>query len=97
MTRKPRKLSEWRKKKLPEKRTEKKIDPVYDHVRKIIFEMRQRQGLTQAELAKAANLSRATIANIERGAQQTPLHTLKRIADALCLRAIDFMPNDWHR
>jgi len=41
--------------------------------------------LTQAELAKRVDLSRASIANIERGQQNLPLHQAYKLAEALGL------------
>lgn len=41
--------------------------------------------LTQSELAKRVELSRASIANIERGQQNLPLHQAYRLAQALGL------------
>lgn len=46
---------------------------------------RRDAGLTQAELAKRVDLSRASIANIERGQQNLPLHQAYRLAEALGL------------
>jgi transcriptional regulator with XRE-family HTH domain len=46
---------------------------------------RRSLGLTQATLADHVGLSRASLANIERGNQKVLLHHVYRIADALAL------------
>lgn len=48
--------------------------------------------MTQAELAKKVDLSRASIANIETGRQQMLLHTLADIAKVLKLDAKELLP-----
>ena len=47
------------------------------------MELRERRGLTQAELAAATGLDQADISRIERGAANPTERTLLRIADAL--------------
>lgn len=44
---------------------------------------RQSRGLTQAELATIAGLTRSSIANLEAGRQEIPVRTLAAIAGAL--------------
>jgi transcriptional regulator with XRE-family HTH domain len=50
---------------------------------KILRESRQRAGLSQEELADAADLDRTFIGMLERGKRQPTLESLFRIADAL--------------
>ncbi len=47
------------------------------------IELRERRGMTQAELAAATGLDQADISRIERGAANPTERTLLRIADAL--------------
>jgi DNA-binding XRE family transcriptional regulator len=47
------------------------------------IELRERRGMTQAELAAATGLHQADISRIERGAANPTERTLLRIADAL--------------
>lgn len=44
---------------------------------------RQARGLTQAELASKAELTRSSIANLEAGRQEVPVRVLAAIANAL--------------
>ena len=52
------------------------------HVR-ALFEIRQRQGLTQAELASRTGISQANLSKIERGEQDPTVSTVLRICSAL--------------
>lgn len=49
-------------------------------------------GLTQEQLAQRVGLSRSSIANIERGEQQPPVHVFARIAEALDVRPENLLP-----
>lgn len=49
--------------------------------------------LSQARLAAAVGVSRASIVNIEAGRQRPPLHLLWQIAAALGREAKDFIPS----
>ena len=53
-------------------------------------ELRINQGLTQRELARRAGISNTSLWKIERGGGATP-PTLKRLADALGVKATDLM------
>lgn len=48
-----------------------------------LFTIRKRAGLTQWEVAEAANLSNQTYANIERGTVNMKIETILKICDAL--------------
>lgn len=48
-----------------------------------IVELRQKQGITQGDLAERANVSRPTISKIERGVQDVGTVALLRIAEVL--------------
>lgn len=53
-----------------------------------VADARQRAGLTQHQLAQAADLSRATVHLIEAGACDPRLSTVTSLADALGLTAL---------
>jgi transcriptional regulator with XRE-family HTH domain len=48
--------------------------------------------LTQADLAEAVGISRASIANIERGQQRVQLHLVVRLAEVLGLDIVELLP-----
>ena len=48
-----------------------------------LYELRKRMGMTQLELAVAADISERTYADIERGTTNMRLETLLRICEAL--------------
>lgn len=48
-----------------------------------VIELREKQGLTQAELATRCGIDQADISRIERGATSPTARTLQRIAEAL--------------
>jgi transcriptional regulator with XRE-family HTH domain len=52
-------------------------------VAELLQKARAEAGMTQAELAAKAEISRATVANIEVGAQSVSVYQLLRLADAL--------------
>jgi predicted transcriptional regulator len=52
-------------------------------------EHRQRRGLTQIELAKLSDVSRATIADLEAGKRGAYQSTVKKLARALKVKAHD--------
>jgi DNA-binding XRE family transcriptional regulator len=52
---------------------------------------RHRAGLTQLQLAKAAELSRATVHLIEAGICDARLSTVARLAEALKMNALDLL------
>ena len=54
--------------------------------------LREEHNLTQDELAAAAAVSRSSIANIERGQQQAPVHVLLNIALRLDLEIAGLLP-----
>ena len=49
--------------------------------------------MTQAELADAISVTRATVANIENGRQRVSLEMLYRISDALGVDPVSLLPN----
>lgn len=56
---------------------------LYPTVGAILREYRERRGLLQQQVAASTNLTRSSIANIERGAQRTPLHVWLAVCQAL--------------
>lgn len=48
-----------------------------------VIELREKQGLTQGELAEVCGVDQGDISRIERGATSPTTKTLQRIADAL--------------
>lgn len=55
---------------------------------------RQAAGLTQEIVAERVGLSRPSIANIERGNQQVPLHMLASFAAVLGKKPCELLPED---
>lgn len=49
-----------------------------------IVELRERNGLTQVELAERCGIDQGDISRIERGATSPTARTLQRIAEVLC-------------
>ena len=58
----------------------------------LIIARRKLAGMTQAELAEKAVITRGQIANIETDRSDIPLKTLARIADALGCSMKDLVP-----
>lgn len=56
-----------------------------------VRQSRQSAGLTQEELARAANIGRVTLIRLERGEQSPRFKTLNAIAKALGIRARDLL------
>lgn len=57
-----------------------------------IRQRREAKGLKQEELATHASISRSSIANIERGQQQAPVHVLFAIAGVLDVELAELLP-----
>lgn len=64
----------------------------YEEVGRRLRRARASAGLTQQQVAEEIGLSRASIANIEAGRQQFPLHVLVRLAQAVGVKANDLLP-----
>lgn len=58
------------------------LEQAYDVAVQLV-ELRERRGLTQAELAGRSGVDQGDISRIERGATSPTVRTLQRIADAL--------------
>ena len=61
---------------------------IYAELGRAVATRRKMVGLTQAEVAKAVGISRASIANIESGRQKVLLHQVYGLMKALDLKAI---------
>ena len=61
---------------------------IYAELGRAVATRRKMVGLTQAEVAKAVGISRASIANIESGRQKVLLHQVYGLVEALGLKAI---------
>lgn len=66
---------------------------IYEAFGKALATRRKELGLTQAKLAMRVGMSRASIANIERGRQNVLLHHVYHLAEALeTARISDLLP-----
>ena len=72
---------------------DKDIDVLYTEIGRLIFEERDKKGLTQAELADKVFLSRTSITNIEKGKQKILVHVLLRVAAALEVNLESLLPD----
>lgn len=58
-----------------------------------VAHLRNKRGLTQAEIAAQIGLTRASLANIETGRQKVLMHHVFRLANALnCDSVLDLVP-----
>lgn len=65
---------------------------LYIELGKKIKTLRKENNVTQAELAKALNLQRTSVTNIEAGNQSAPLHIYYQICSYFKENLIDFIP-----
>lgn len=65
---------------------------LYVALGKIVRSRREREGMTQDELARRVGMTRTSITNIESGRQKVQLHTLYDVADALNVPIKDLLP-----
>ena len=56
-----------------------------------LFQLRTKEGMTQAELAEKANLSTDSISRMERGERAPSLESIERIAGALGIEPIQLL------
>lgn len=64
-------------------------EPIYGKLGKAIARLRARSGMTQQNLADAVGISRASVANIERGEQRVYLDQVLAFGDAFNISSID--------
>jgi len=69
-------------------------DALYRLVGERIAQARRRQHLTQKGIAPAVGLSRASVANVEKGRQAVALHVLVKFSRALGVPIADLIPSD---
>lgn len=68
------------------------MEHFYEELGRRLREAREAAGLTQEELAFRVKLSRASVANIERGHQRVALHQFVELAQALGVEPIKLLP-----
>lgn len=66
---------------------------IYAALGELVRKHREGQEMSQAALSKRVGLSRASVANIEKGRQRIPLHHLYRLAQALGVNAHTLLPD----
>src|SRR5690349_14631997 len=71
------------------------VDAIYREIGRVIHQLRDRRNpkMSQKMLAETVGVSRASIANIERGHHRVQLHVLYDIATALDVEPHDLMPH----
>lgn len=69
------------------------LDAFYAQIGQQIRLLREKRGLTQDALASLMSLTRASIANIERGKQRMLAHSLVELASALGVTVADLLPS----
>jgi HTH-type transcriptional regulator / antitoxin HipB len=62
-----------------------------DHVGRRIAELRERAGLTQADVAETIGTTVSNLQRIEYGTQNVTLETLVKVANALGVKVADFL------
>ena len=67
-------------------------EEIYEIFGRLVAERRKRAKLTQEALAQSLNMSRASIANIERGEQAVQLHLIFEIAAILNVQVQELIP-----
>ena len=65
-----------------------KEDLLYKLIGKRLKEQRNRQNITQQDLAQRASLTRTSVTNIEQGIQRAPLHVLYELSHLLGFKSI---------
>lgn len=68
------------------------VEYFYEELGRRVREAREAAGLTQEELAQRVELSRASVANIERGNQRVALHKFVELAQALGVEPLRLLP-----
>jgi transcriptional regulator with XRE-family HTH domain len=76
---------------MPPRRGHRRITNLYRTIGAHLAAARQQRGIRQADLATAVGLTRASVTNIESGAQRIQVHTLIAAAQALGLNPADLI------
>lgn len=71
----------------------REVDGIYKAVGRRFREVRTSKGITQADVASEAGLSRQSVANIELGRQRFMLHTLFDVGRALGVAPAELLPS----
>lgn len=69
------------------------VDPLYGVIGAAVRAAREACELSQEQVARKVGLTRTSITNLELGRQQTPLHVLYGIADAINVALKDLIPD----
>jgi transcriptional regulator with XRE-family HTH domain len=69
-------------------------ETLYQAIGVAVRKARIAAGLSQDDLAKAVQMTRTSITNLESGRQQVPLHTLYVVARELGRKIGDFLPDE---
>lgn len=69
------------------------MDPIYTTFGRKVRTRREELRMTQADLSARIGLSRASIANIERGRQAVLLHQFLALSEALALSPMGLIPS----
>lgn len=67
-------------------------DRLYSFIGEQLKSHREKQGLTQGDLAGLVRLERTSITNIEGGKQKLPIHVLYGVCKALSIAPSDVLP-----
>ena len=67
-------------------------DELYEVIGERIADARRALGMSQAKLAVAVGLTRASVVNIERGRQRPPVHLIWQVAATLNVEATRLIP-----
>ena len=68
------------------------IEPIYVDLARRLREARRKRGLTQAELAEKAGMTRTALVTVERGKQRLAVHHLVALANALEMEPAMLLP-----
>lgn len=73
--------------------TETNKKKFYSELGELILKARKEANLSQDELSKRVNMSRASIVNIEKGRQHPPIHLLWNLSEILKINICKLIPD----
>ena len=73
--------------------SEESLKALYTEIGAQVRRARKRQGWSQLDLARAVDLTRSSVANLEAGRQRPPVHVALLIAHALDVPVNDLLPS----